>query len=188
MKLNWKPTRLSLAIAAGLAVSAISAHAQNVIVTATISDVAAGGGVFDYTFTLHNTGTEAVKSLWVGWIPGVFDVASPTSVANNLGWSSAVDGNSIQYGGGTALASGSSGIFTFDSTSTPAQFTSGAAGDSTAYGINAAHGQLSFTLSPPDTETFNPTVAVVPEPSVLSLIGLGALGLKTTLRRKLRSL
>jgi len=175
MKLNFG--RFSLTVGAILAASAISSQAQNVVVNGTLSYVPGAGSVFDYTLTIHNTGTEAVESLWVGWIPGVFDINSPTSVGNNLGWSSSADGNSIQYlgTGTTAIASGGTGVFTFDSTSTPAQFMSDAAGDSTAYGVNAANGQLSFTLSGADTETFNPTV--VPEPSMAALFGIGAFGL-----------
>ena len=59
--------RFSLAVAAGLALSAVSTHAQDVAVTGTLTYVAAGGGVFDYTLTLQNTGSEAVESLWLGW-------------------------------------------------------------------------------------------------------------------------
>lgn len=188
MKLNLIRSRFSLTVGAILAASAISSQAQNVIVNATLTDVPGTGGVFDYTLTLHNTGSEAVESLWVGWIPGVFDINSPTSLGNNLGWTSNPDSASIQYGGtsGTAIASGGTGVFTFDSTSTPAQFMSHAAGDSTAYGVNAANGQLSFTLSGADTETFNPTVVVTPEPSTFGLVVISSLGLLGTLLRKSR--
>lgn len=187
MKLNLISSRFSLTVGAILAASAISSQAQNVIVNATLTDVPGTGGAFDYTFTLHNTGSEAIESLWIGWVPGVFDINSPTSVGNNRGWGSAADGDSIQYLGtaGTAIASGGTGVFTFDSTSTPAQFMSGAAGDSTAYGVNAANGQLSFVLSGADSETFNPTV-VVPEPSTFGLVAISSLGLMGTLRRKFR--
>jgi hypothetical protein len=58
----------------------------------------------------------------------------------------------------------------------------GLAGDSTAYGVNAANGQLSFSLSPPDTETFFLTVA--PEPSTFALLAVGSLGLLGVVRRK----
>lgn len=186
MKLSLISSRFSLTVGAILAASAISSQAQNVNVTATLSDVAAAGGVFDYTFTLKNNGPEAVESVWVGWVPGVFDINSPTGVGNNLGWTSSPDGNSIQYGGtaGTALASGGTGVFMFDSTSTPAQFAAHTAGDTTAYGVNAANGQLSLSLSPPDTETFNPNV--VPEPSTFGLFVVSSLGLLGGVRRKFR--
>ena len=182
MKLNL--IRFSLTVGAILAASAISSRAQNVLVNATLTDVPAAGGVYDYTMTLQNTGIEAIESLWVGWVPGVFDINGPTGVGNNLGWTSSADGNSIQYLGtaSTTIATGGTGVFTFDSSSTPAQFMSGAAGATTAYGVNAYYGQLSFYLSPPDTETFYPTV--VPEPSTFGLVVMSSLGLLGALRRK----
>lgn len=185
MKSKSSFIHLSLAIAAGLAASTLSGQAQSVVVTGALTDVPGSGGVFDYTLTLHNTGTEAIQSLWVGWIPGVFDITSPTGVGNTVGWTSTPDGNSIQYGGtaGTAIPVGGSGVFTFDSTSTPAQFASDAAGDSTAYGVNDPN-QLSFTLDAPNTATFNPQV--VPEPSTVGLMALGSLSLLGTLRRTFR--
>lgn len=174
-----KSLLLPLAIVAAIATSTHSGHAQNVKVTTSLNYVMGSGGVFDYTLTLNNTGSEAIESFWLGWVPGSFNVVSPSSAGNNLGWTSTLDGSSIQYGGtaGTALAVGHSGTFTFDSTTTPTQFMAqtGEAGDSTAYGVNAANGQLSFTLSPPDTATFGLTV--VPEPSTLALLAVGlALG------------
>jgi len=187
MKSNWISNHSSLILAAGLVVTGFSSQAQSVLATATLSDVPGGGGVFDYTLTLNNTGTEAIQSFWLGWFPGSFNVASPTAAGNNLGWNNGLDGNSVQYGGtvGTALAPGNSGIFTFDSTSTPAQFMSGPTGKSTVYGVNFSP-QFSFSLPNPDpnAEVFSPTVAT-PEPSTLGLIAVGALGFSSTLRRKL---
>jgi hypothetical protein len=146
----------------------------------------AAGGVFDYTLLLNNTGSEAIQSLWLGWVPGSFNIANPSSAGNNLGWTSVLDGSSIQYGGtaGTALAAGNSGMFTFDSTTTPAEFMAqtGQAGQSTAYGVNAANGQLSFSLSPPDTEVF--ALTVVPEPSTFAILAFGSLGFLGVLRPK----
>jgi hypothetical protein len=189
MKLNLISNRFSLAVAAGLALSAISSHAQDVLVTGSLTDVPGGGGVFDYTLTLHNTGSEAVQSLWLGWALSsnpVFDVLNPTAAGNNLGWNNVIDGNSIQYGGtaGTAIASGGTGIFAFDSTSTPAQFMSQAAGQSVAYGVNASQFAIEDTTL--HSEEFAPTVVATPEPSTLSLLTLSALGFSGTLFRKFR--
>ena len=186
MKPKLIPIDFSLAIAAALAMATLPGQAQNVHVTDSLSAVPAGGGIFDYTLQLNNTGSEAIESLWLGWAPGTFNIANPSSAGNNLGWTSVLDGSSIQYGGtaGTALAPGHAGIFTFDSTTTPAEFMAqtGQAGLSTVYGVNAANGQLSFSLSPPDTEVF--ALTVVPEPSTFAMLALGSLGLWGVLRRK----
>jgi hypothetical protein len=186
MKPNLIRIDFSLAIAAALAMGTLPSQAQNVQVTDSLSAVPAGGGVFDYTLHLNNIGSEAIESLWLGWVPGSFNIANPSSPGNNLGWTSVLDGTSIQYGGtaGTALAAGHSGTFTFDSTTTPAQFAAqtGQAGQSTVYGVNAINGQLSFSLSPPDTEVF--ALTVVPEPSTFAMLALGSLGLWGVLRRK----
>ena len=185
MKTKLIPLGLSLAVAGALAASTSSSHAQDVLATGTFTDVAGGGGVFDYTVTLDNTGTEAIQSFWLGWVPGAFEVASPTAVGNNLGWTSTVDGNSVQYGGtsGTALGIGDSGTFTFDSTTTPAAIIAetGRAGESTVYGVNDPNQfDLSLAGQSANTETFGLTAA--PEPSSYAILALGSLGLLGILR------
>src|SRR5271170_4712765 len=130
MKLNFISIRYSLVIAAGLALSAISGNAQDVNVTGSLTYVQGTGGVFDYTLTLSNSGPESVQALWLGWTVGNFDIASPSNPSSSLGWSASLQGNSIQFGAGTALASGDSATFTFHSTSTPTQFHAGTAGPS----------------------------------------------------------
>ena len=178
-----------MAVAAGLAVFSISAQAQDVLVTGSLTDTSLGGGVFSYTLTLDNTGPEAVESLWLGWALSsspVFNVISPTSAGNNLGWNNVLDGNSIQYGGasGTAIAANGTGTFTFDSTSIPAQFMSGAAGGSVAYGVDAT--QFAIEDSTLHSVEFAPTVVATPEPSTFGLLAIGALGFSGAFIRKLR--
>jgi hypothetical protein len=172
--------RFALAVAAGLAASTVSSHAQSA--TATISGVAAGGGVFDYTLTLQNTGTTNLNSFWYGWIQFENDLPSdPTSAANSLGWANGLDSNSIQWvnSTGTALAPGKSGIFTFDSTSTPAQMTAGIAGESVAY-----VGGIDFSQSSPgdSTSIITPTLVAAPEPSPLGLLVAGLFVMAGSLR------
>jgi hypothetical protein len=187
MKLNLISTPFALALAAGLGLTAHSARAQDVMVTGSLTDVPAGGGVFDYTLVLNNTGTEAVQSLWLGWALSsspVFNVLNPSSAGNSLGWANGIDGDSIEYAGtaGSAIAPGHSGIFTFDSTSTPAQFMSQAAGQSVAYGVNAS--QFAIEDDSLHSIEFAPTVVATPEPSTLGLLAVGGLGLCGKLRRK----
>jgi hypothetical protein len=189
MKLNLISIGFSLAVAAVLDVSTLSSHAQDVLATGTFTDVAGTAGNFDYTVTLDNTGTEAIQSFWMGWIPGAFDVASPSAAANNLGWTSTVDGNSVQYGGtaGTALAAGHLGTFTFDSTTTPTEIESlmDNAGASTVYGVNDPN-QFDFSLAgqSANTETFDLQIQAVPEPSSLTFLAAGFIAFLFVLRRK----
>ena len=174
-------------VVAGVALLAISARAQDVTVDGFLSVVPAANNVYDYTLTLQNTGPEAVEGFWLGWVPGSFNVAMPTNLGNDLGWASVVaDVSSVEYGGSpseTFLASEATGIFTFDSTSTPAEFMNETAGPSTAYGVDFQP-QFSFGLSGPDYVEFSPTV--VPEPSTFGLLVIGALGLWRLRWRRLK--
>ncbi len=172
--------RLALAVAAGLATATVSSRAQSA--TATISGVLAGSS-YDYTLTLHNTGTYNLNGFWYGWIQFLNDLPSvPTSPGNSLGWANTVAGNSIQWANstGTALAPGQSGIFTFISTSTPAQMTAGMAGESVAYvnGITGSQNQPGDS-----TPIFAPTLVAAPEPSALGLLLAGGFGLWAVWRR-----
>jgi hypothetical protein len=172
--------RLAIAVVAGLAAPTVSSQAQSA--SATISGVFAGGS-YDYTITLLNTGTYNLNGFWYGWIQFLNDLPSiPTSPGNSLGWANTVAGNSIQWANstGTALAPGQSGIFTFISTSTPAQMTAGIAGESVAYvnGITGSQG-----LAGDSTGIFAPTLVAAPEPSSLGLLLAGALGLWVASRR-----
>ena len=134
------------------------------------------GGTYDYTITLQNTGAFNLNSFWYGWIQFLNDLPSvPTNPGNLLGWANTVSGNSIMWANstGTALAPGQSGIFTFESTSTPAEMTAGIAGESVAY-----VGGIDFSQGVPGDSTgiFAPTLVAAPEPSSLGLLLAGLLG------------
>ena len=177
-KLNF--IRLALAIVAGLAVSTISSPAQSA--SATISGVLVGS-TYDYTITLQNTGTYNLNSFWYGWIQFLDDLPSvPTNPGNLLGWANTVSANSIMWvnSTGTALAPGQSGVFTFESTSTPAQMTAGIAGESVAYvnGITFSQGAAGDS-----TGIFAPTLVAAPEPSSLGLLMAGLFGAWVASRR-----
>ena len=181
MKLHLN--HFSLAVAAALALSVTSGHAQDVMVTGTLTDVPAGGGVYDYTLSLNvGAGSEAVQALWLGWFAFGFDIANPTAASGPAGWPASVVGDSIQFGPGTAIMAGNSGIFHFDSTSTPAEFQAGTAGLSVAYGVDDSPFALHNTTL--HSEEFTPTV--VPEPSSFGLLAIGSLGFLGALGRKLR--
>jgi len=179
-----KSLGMGLAVAAGMTVTGISAHAQNTAATATISDVAAGGGVFDYTITLKNTGTTVLDSFWYAWtLSGNNLSVGITDPASSLGWTdTGLEGTtSISWedtAGGHTLGVGQSATFTFDSTETPTAITTSPAGESVAY--LSATGPNSFGQNDPTggaSDVFSPTLVAAPEPSTWSLMGVGLLAL-----------
>jgi hypothetical protein len=184
-QMNNKPCStsicLALTVAAGLLASAISGHAQGAV--ATISDVPSGGG-FNYTIVLQNTGSTNLNSFWYGWTASGNNLPSiPSSPGNSLGWGNSLFGNSIEWvnSSGTALAPGSSGTFTFFSTSTPAAITTAPAGESVAY----VHG-ITFSQGVPGDSTGIFSPVLTPEPSSVALLAVGSLGLLASGWRKFR--
>jgi hypothetical protein len=179
---NTKPRSISiclaLVIAAGLMLSTIDSHAQSA--TATISGVAAGGGVFDYTITLQNTGATTLDSFWYAWTTSGNNLSAAISnPGSSLGWTdTALEGNtSISWEGnsGNTLAAGQSATFTFDSTETPTAITTPPSGESVVY--VSGTGPNTFGENSPGSASpeFSPTL--VPEPSSFGLLLTGALGL-----------
>src|ERR1700722_2397748 len=169
MKILSKTLLFQFSLAATLAASAVSGQAQSAI--ATISDVAAGGGVFDYTITLENTGPGSLEGFWYAWTQSGNNLSIGISnPGSSLGWTdTALEGNtSISWQGnsGNALAQNQSATFTFDSTETPTDITTSPAGKSVAYVGNIDFSQGSGGDS---TGVFSPTLSV-PEPSSLALL------------------
>jgi len=176
--------RLAIAASAVLAASTAASDAQ--VATATISGVAAGGGNFDYTITLDNTGTTFLDSFWYAWTQSGNNLTTdPSSAGNSLGWANDLDGNSIQWVGGTALAPGHTATFTFVDSENPTTITTPPQGESVAYvdGIDFSQG-----ISGDSTGVFSP-VLVVPEPSAWALMaaGLGVTGLWLRTRKSVRT-
>ncbi len=173
---------LTLAGVAGFVLSAASTQAQSA--SATISGVVVPGG-YDYTIVLNNTGATSLDSFWYGWTTlGNNLPSNPASAGNNLGWANTLDANSIMWTGGTAIASGHSGTFTFFSTTTPGAITTAPSGESVAYvsGIDFTQG-----VSGDSTGVFSPVLTASPEPSTVALLGVGSLGLLALGRRKFRA-
>lgn len=163
---------LVLALAAGLAASTVSGHAQGA--TATIFGVPDGAN-YDYTITLQNTGSSSLNGFWYGWTGSGNNLPSnPTSAGNLLGWANILDNNSIRWQNstGTALLPGHSGTFTFVSTSIPAAITTPPSGGSVAY-----NGTIDFSQGLPgdSSPAFSPVLVPAPEPSSLALLAAGLL-------------
>jgi hypothetical protein len=178
MKSPFKSFAAGLVTATGLAISAVSGHAQSA--TATISGIL-NAGVYDYTITLHNTGGTVLDSFWYAWTDLGNNLAVPItsgSAASSLGWvNSSIEGDtSISWAGtaGNALASGGTATFTFTSTETPAAITTSPSGGSVAYvgGIDFSQGSAGDS-----TSAFSPTLQTVPEPSSIGLVAAGLFGL-----------
>ena len=168
-----KTLKITLALAMTLAISVVSSHAQGA--TATISGVSAGGGLYDYTITLYNTGSTDLNGFWYGWTSYGNNLPSdPISAGNSLGWDNDLDYNSIEWenNSGTALPSGDSATFTFQSTDTPADITASPSGESVAYSdvywFGYPEGYPGYS-----TDEFSPTLITVPEPSSAALFTIG---------------
>lgn len=175
--------RFALVVVAGFGVSSLRAQDA----TATLADVQ-NGSTFSYTLTLRNTGTIPLEGLWYAWTTLGNNLPSiPTNPGNSLGWANTVVTNSIQYQGnaGDALAPNSSAIFTFDSTSTPAQITTPPSGESVAYA-----GAIHFTQNVPgdSSPVFSPALVAVPEPSIFGLFAIGLAGCSAAASRRVRGL
>ncbi len=156
------------------------AFGQGEMATGTVSGVPDGGS-YDYTITLDNTsGSVSIGSLWYAWIPFAFYLPStPTSASAPTGWNASIVANSIEYvSSGTPLAPGQSIQFNYVATFAPSQLVD-PAGYSYVYtgAIEGDPGAFVNVLTVP-----------APEPSALSLLTAGFLGLALAGRRKMRKL
>ena len=143
-------------------------------------------GQFQYNITLQNTGTTDLGSFWFSWVPGIdFLPTAPDSVQSPAGWTAYVinnpyfdgDGYSIQWVANTPLPAGQSlPGFSFTSQDDPSVM----AGNSPIYfGYYPTTISYAYTGAPEvgAATVFFPTVlatvAAAPEPTTLSLAGLG---------------
>ena len=186
------PVRLALALTAGLAVSAVNSQAQ-VNASAQITYSSLGGGVYDYTLTLNNTGSSSLETFWFAWEPYYgydFMTAMPTSIVNPSGWTDSVSSYynyyygydyGIEFSTSTSpLAAGHTITFSYDSTMTPTDM----GGFSSTYGYDVGTSYLSTGPNFSGTQGGPIVAQVVPEPSSLALLALGSFGLWVVRGRK----
>jgi len=147
---------------------------------------------FNYTLTLHNTGTTNIGSFWFAWIPGEdFLPTTPTGLVKPANWfaflngGGAMDGHSIEFiDNGTLLAPGASLTgFGFTSNDSPTKL----AGKSPFYTSTPAGTSFVYGGAPLSDAGYQFTVSVVPEPPSLALAAIGGLLSWTALRKRTRA-
>ena len=178
-KLISAPARLAAGL---LCVSGMicASHAAE-SATGQISNQSLGGGVYDYTILLNNTGTTQLGTFWFSWVPGQnFMPAIPSNISAPSGWQVAITsgpGYGIQFVTVTApLAAGQSINFSFDSSVTPAQMAGSAFGSP----VGTSFVYTGVPLSDPGYEF---VVQSVPEPSAPGLLLTGWFGWLLVSRR-----
>ena len=161
---------------------AISNGQSQTVATAQISNTPLGGGVFDYTITLNNTGTTPIETFWFAWVPGQDYLATvPTNIVSPTNWSAIItgpgggsDGSAIQWKTSlNPLATSSSLTFSFESTDTPAAI----AGNSVFFPTTPVGTSFVYSGAPFVGTSDQFVVQSVPEPSTVALLLIGVLGL-----------
>ena len=174
---------LGLMLIAG---TATTVHAQGQIASGTYSSSGSGPFTYDLTFSNQPNSLSPVGSIWYAWVPGFFYLPG-NPIAGSLvappGWTATAVLNSIQFVASSSandiLAGHSLSGFSYQANFTPAQLVAAPnSGLSVAYsgGIESGAG-FTFTVEH----------AVIPEPSTLTLLVCGAVGLLLNRRRKLQS-
>jgi hypothetical protein len=170
---------------------AASVQAQ-IIASGEISGTPIGGGVYDYTISLHISpaSSSGIQTFWYSWVPGLdFLPTAPLTVTAPPGWTAYIAGGPYYYPDGysieflnfsTPLPPGSSLDFHFTSTDTPAEL----AGNSPIFpgypiGTSFVYSGLVYG----DELQFLIQSVPVPEPGVVGLLMAGSLGCWCVVRR-----
>ena len=172
---------LGLLLVAGIATSVL---AQGESASGTISGSGSGPYTYALSFSDAPSATSPVGSVWYGWTTsGFFLPGNPTSASAPSGWTAALSGNSVQY---TATSSasyipigGTLSGFGYHAAFSPAQLA--AAPNS---GLSEAYAAGLFTDG---GNIFTVQIVAVPEPSTLTLLVCGAIGLCLVGHRRLRA-
>jgi hypothetical protein len=173
------PHLKKLALLAAVAAFAATAHASGISATATYTDELVSPGVYQYDFTLNNTGTTTIGTFWYSWIPGAgFLSAAPTDVNLPTGWTDTItnSGKAVRWVTSTnLLASGDSlSGFSFESTETPAELLLDFPGPGTGAGdpVDTSFVYIAAPLADPGDQFL---AMQTPEPGtlLLTLTGLG---------------
>ncbi|MFZ1085076.1 MAG: PEP-CTERM sorting domain-containing protein [Terracidiphilus sp.] len=157
------------------------AHATGISATATYTYSLVSPGVYDYSFTLNNTGTTNIETFWFGWFPEEATlIAAPSSIVSPGGWIGTSPSNSSVLWTTTStplLPDFSLSGFSFESTETPAQLQSDfpGPGEGPPADIFTVYEGAPITSGPPGVTTatlVGPTLTPEPATWLLMLSGL----------------
>jgi hypothetical protein len=189
-------TRVLTLLAVSLLAGAGS-HA-NEIAVATYTDIQVSPGVFQYDFTLTDTGTTKIGTFWLAWIPGNgFLSAMPTGIVNPAGWNSFVTDHFailfIAVAPTAPISPTDQVTFQFNSTETPAQLMGTFGGPAPGIG-DAVTTYFVYSGVPFSDDGFHgvatPATVATPEPRTNTplVLAMGILGLSVCLVKKRRSM
>jgi hypothetical protein len=188
---SWTIRKIRLIAFTSLLMAGVQHGSAAETASAVITPTSLGGGDFDYSIKLTDTGTTDLGTFWFSWIPGQdYLPVSPISEISPTGWhvgtishGGSSDGYAIQWvASSDLLTPGNSLTFSFESTATPAQI----AGDSPFYPTTPV-GTAFVYSGAPFSDGGDRLVATVetPEPSTfaLSFLALAAMGGLVFLRK-----
>jgi hypothetical protein len=168
-----------LVLLAAVVAFAATAHASGISATATYTPEQVSPGVYQYDFTLNNTGTTTIGTFWYSWIVGAgFLSATPTDITSPTGWTDAPTntGKAVKWVTTTDLLAPGDSLsgFTFESTETPAELLLNFPGPGLGMGdpVDTSFVYIAAPLADPGYQF---VAEQTPEPGtlLLTLTGLG---------------
>ncbi|HVT82722.1 MAG TPA: PEP-CTERM sorting domain-containing protein, partial [Phycisphaerae bacterium] len=153
------------------------------------------GPDYDYTITLHNTGTTNIGTFWFAWTPPGAPIeydflpSNPSATSQPGGWygpaSLGFPGYSIEYYAlpGNEIAPGGTGTFGFTSHDSPAQLQGTSFFNFPILTSFIYEGQPEVGSFAQVTPVF--VAAPAPEPASITLLALGTFALALRRRRPL---